>query len=124
DNVSVVVANQDVVGQGFVLSGTIVSVVADVNGTATTLTGPSLEKFVADATWTVYLPNGNLSSYTGVSNFTTGDAQYFAVDAGSLATITVTFSDLQQAVVTLQLTIAELCNNGGPSPQTLTFQVH
>jgi len=124
DNVSVVVANQDVVGQGFVLSGTIETVVADVNGTATTLSGADLARFVAAAIWTVYLPNGNLSSYTGVSNFTTGDAQYFAVDAGSSASVTVGFSDSYQAVVTLQLTVAELCNNGGPAPRTLTFQVH
>lgn len=123
DNLSVTVANQDFIAHGYVLSGTIVSVVANVNGVPTQLTGAALVQFEENATWTALLPNGNTTTYAGVGNFSEPGGQYFAVDAGATAVGTVTFADTQQAVVTIDLTVAELCNEGGPGPQHQRFTI-
>ncbi len=123
DNLSLTVANQDLVGHGYVLSGTIQNVVADLNGRPTQLSGSALLAFEANATWVVLLPNGNTTTYSGVGNFSLPGAQYFGIDAGASATAVVTFSDSQQAVVTILLTVNALCGEGGPGPQSTPFTV-
>lgn len=122
-NLSLAVANHDFIGHGYVLSAGIVSVVATVDGNLTQLSGASLAAFEANATWTVHLPNGNTSTYAGLGNFSEPLVQYFGVDGGSSRTVALTFSDTQQAVVTIDLTVGQLCNGLGPSSASQRFTI-
>ena len=123
DNMTLSVENQDLIGHGYVLSGSISMVVAYVKGNLTQLSGPQLLAFEANATWTVSLPNGNTTTYFGVGNFSVPPLQYFPIDAGKTATAQVTFSDVQQAVVTLDLSVGELCNSGSTGTQSQRFTI-
>jgi hypothetical protein len=123
DNVSLTTVNQDEISHGYLVSGTITSVVATVGGKPMELTGPALAAFEANSTWRVYLPNGNTSNFTGAGAFSEPTDQYFALDPGGSANVTVTYLNSQPAVVTLSVTVAELCNGGGPAPQSVKVTI-
>ncbi|MCI4362035.1 MAG: site-2 protease family protein [Thermoplasmata archaeon] len=115
DNTTVSVDNKDLVAHGYVLAGSIVSVTGSVNGTTQTLTGPELASFLANSTWQVTLPNGNVTAFGGTGSFSVPSAEYSQVNAGDRGTFTVVYTNVQQASVTATLTVEELCS-GPASP--------
>jgi membrane-associated protease RseP (regulator of RpoE activity) len=123
DNVSVSVINQDVVDHGFLVSAEVLSaVVAAGNGTMV-LNASELASFEANSTWTVYLPNGNVTTYALHGSFSIPPEQYFVVPAGDTAPVTITYSNPHQATVQLVVSIAEICSEGGPAPISTQFSV-
>ncbi len=124
DNVSVTVVNHDVVPHGYLISGSIRSVIGQVNSSNQTFDPTHLLRFFANSTWTVHLPNGNVSSFSGAGTFQVPASEFFALDAGASTGITVTFSNSQQAVVQLAITVSELCSQGSAGPVTTEFAIH
>ncbi|MCI4333793.1 MAG: site-2 protease family protein [Thermoplasmata archaeon] len=115
DTTSVLVNNRDVVAHGYVIEGAIVSVTGPVNGTTQTLSGALLASFLANSTWQVTLPNGNVTAFGGSGTFAVPAAEYSQVNDSSSASFTVVYTNIQQASVTATLTVEELCS-GPASP--------
>ena len=119
DNLSVTVSNDDVIAHGFLLEGSIVSV--RLNNSTVLTTPGELAPYSHNATWTVYLPNGNVSTYSATGLFFTPGGQYFTIDSGNQSKVTVTYSNTQAGTVILELTVTEICNSGGPGPVSTKF---
>jgi len=115
DNTSVMAVNHDLVAHGYTLRGTIQVVTASINGTTGPLTGAALAAFLANSTWTVVLPNHNVTVVSHSGSFEVPAADYSALDAGASGTFFVTYKNSQQASVQASLTVDELCSAGGPS---------
>jgi len=113
DNVTLVVANHDVVPHGFNLSASTASVVATVNGSSVPLNGASLAYFEQNSSWTITLPNGTSFSGSGAGHFSTPGGVYFAVDAGGTATVHLLYLNHERGVVTIVLEFDQLCASGG-----------
>lgn len=114
DNLSFGVSNGDLVGHAYVLSATVTRVVElQVNSTAP-LSGPALSAFLANSTWTLHLPNGNLSVVSGNGTFTLPRAGYSEIGAGSVGKFVLTYANRAQASVTVDVVVTQLC----PLPST------
>ncbi len=120
-NLSLTLVNQDVVTYGFLLSGKVTAVVADVNGSAQPLDPAEFQAFVANSSWTVTTPNGNESSFPTTASFTLSEAEYTAVAPNHNATFLVAYSNPEQATVYIELTALALCSSG--SSQSATYLV-
>lgn len=120
-NVSLTIDNLDFVPHGFYVSGTIETVLGTVDNRSTTLNGSELASFEANSSWTILLPDGNVSMLTGTGGFDLPGASYFSVSGGDSATATVSFSDSESAVVVLEITVNELCTGSPPTSHTSTF---
>jgi peptidase M50-like protein len=120
DNLTLSVANHDLISHGYLLSGTIESVISTVNNSSQTLSGADLNAFLANSTWTVHLPNGNVSAFAGGS-FAVPSADYFSIGSGDSTVVTVTYSNTAQGVVLLDLTVGELCAGSAVQPITTPF---
>lgn len=125
DTASLTVTNHDLVAHGFLFSGTIQSVVATVNGSSQPLTGAALDAFERNSTWTLELPNGNTTVFQG-GGFSVPGAQFSTVaGSGGVGRLTIDYTNSQQATVTFQVVVEELCTpSGGPSPQPYGFTAH
>jgi peptidase M50-like protein len=123
DNLTLTVVNQDEVPHGFVFSGAIQSVTASINGKNQVLNQSALEAFEANSSWVVHLPNGNSTRFVGGAWAAPMD-QYTMLGAGGSARLNVTFSNVaQQAAVTVDVTVSELCAYGGPGPQSNSYMI-
>ncbi|MCI4351046.1 MAG: site-2 protease family protein [Thermoplasmata archaeon] len=123
DNLTLTVVNQDLIGHGFVFSGSIVSVTASVGGRNQVLNQTALTAFQKNSTWTVFLPNGNETRFVG-GYWAAPIGQYTTLDAGDSARLNVTFANLaQQAAVTVAITVSELCTTNGPAPQSYSYMI-
>jgi membrane-associated protease RseP (regulator of RpoE activity) len=123
DNLTMTVVNQDHVAHGFIFSGLIVSVTASINGKNQVLNQTAFSAFEANSTWTVFLPNGNTSRFVGGA-WAASPGEYTPLDAGRSGKLNVTFANLaQQAAVTLDITVSELCTSAGPAPQTYSYMI-
>ncbi|MCI4361427.1 MAG: hypothetical protein L3J91_06945, partial [Thermoplasmata archaeon] len=118
DNLSLTVVNGDVIAHGYLLSGTVESVIATVGNASETLSGPALASFLKNSTWTVHLPNGNVTSYTQSGTFSAPASEYFTLAASASTVVTVTYSNTNQGVVVVDLAIGELCPEMGIAPIT------
>jgi membrane-associated protease RseP (regulator of RpoE activity) len=120
DQVNVSFQNEGGASFGFLLSGRVTSAVGvPPNSTeAQPLTGPALQQFLANDSWTVLLPNGNTTSFAGTGNFTVPNGEYSAIGEGSQGTFRIQFADSRQATVVVQFALSTLCVSGTPS-QTL-----
>ena len=123
DNLSVTIANQDLGSHGYLVSATITSVGSSNGSGPPTYNRSELAAFAANSTWTVHLPNGNVSTFPGVPEFAMSSPAYFVVDGGGSATVTVTFSYPYAAVVLIDVTISELCSGGPPVASSSSFTI-
>lgn len=126
-NLSFTVADTDEVGHGFTFNGSILRVVGSVgNGTSQPLNGSALANYLANSSWVVHLPNGNVTWFNGSGAFTIPGSEYVSVDAGRSATWSVTYSNPVQATVTLMLAATEVCAGafGGPGPMNQEYTVY
>jgi membrane-associated protease RseP (regulator of RpoE activity) len=112
DNLSVTVVNHDLVPHGYLVSGTIDSVISTVDNVSQTLSGSELAAFEANSTWTVHLPNGNVSSFSGAGTFQVPSSEFFTLSPSTSTDVTVTYSNTAVGVVLLEITVGELCSNG------------
>jgi hypothetical protein len=120
-NVSLTIDNLDFVSHGYYVSGTIQTVYGTVDNRSMALNGSDLQAFEANSSWTLRLPDGNVSTFTGTGGFDLPGASYFPVDGGDTGTATLSFSDTESAVVVLQVTVNELCSGSPPSSHSSTF---
>jgi len=116
DNLTVTIINHDLVSHGYVISGTIDSVISTVNNVSQTLSGSQLAGFLANSTWTVHLPNGNVTSYTEAGSFAVPTSEFITLASSASAVVTVTYSNTAEGVVLLELTVGELCESGIANP--------
>lgn len=126
-NLSFTVADTDSAGHGFTFNGSVVRVVASTgNGTSQPLSGPALASYLANSSWVVRAPNGNVTWFNSSGAFTVPAADYAAIDAGRSATWTVTFANPVQATVTVLLYASEVCAGafGAPGPMDQVYTVY
>jgi membrane-associated protease RseP (regulator of RpoE activity) len=109
DNLSFAIANGDILPHAYIVSGSVERVTMQQNGSSTVLSGPALAGFLANSTWVVTSPNGNVSTFSGTGSFSLPHAAYGKIDPGASGQYTVAFFNTQQATVTLDLVATQLC---------------
>src|SRR4029077_2067130 len=122
DNLTLTLQDQDLVPYGYTLSGKVTAVVASVNGSTPPLGPAAYDAFVANSTWTVYAPNGNVSTFPGTGAFSLASSQYTTLQPGQNATFRVLYTNPAQATVIVQLTARPLCAPSMDS-QSATYQL-
>ncbi len=120
ENLTLRVNNHDLVDHAYLLSATILTVYTSVNGPP--LNASALADFEANTTWTVYLPNGNVSTNVGGS-FALPPGGYFSVPATGSSPLVTTFSNPQAAIVTVELTVNEICSYASGPDQSADFTI-
>ncbi len=123
-NLTVSVANQDAVAHGYLFNASVVKVVRLVNGSTQPLQGAALAEYLANSTWIVSAPNGNVSVFLGQGSFALGTADYSEIAAMTSGVLNVTYENTQQATVTITVTATELCSSGLAGPLQQTFSVY
>jgi Zn-dependent protease len=118
DTITVTVANHDAIVHGFLFSATVRQVVGT---NLTVLTGSALLAFERNATWQLRLPNGSTTTLSGLGNWSLSSSQYSQIDAGASGTLLATFTDTERALVSVDLTISEVCSGPSGGPQTYGF---
>jgi membrane-associated protease RseP (regulator of RpoE activity) len=122
DNTTVSVNNHDLVPHGYVLEGTVTSVTGNINGSTRTLDGAALAAFLANSSWQVTLPNGNVTVFSGTGSFEVPAVEYSTVNSTESATFAINYANLQQAVVSATLTVQELCSGPASPNESVTVQ--
>lgn len=117
DNLSFTVRDGDLVPHAYVLSASVTRVIMDRNGTTVPLTAGLLASYASNSTWIVRDPNGNLSEFSGVGSFTQPRAAYSTVSAEDGAGFTILFENPQQASVTIEVVVTQLCPEPGVGNQ-------
>jgi membrane-associated protease RseP (regulator of RpoE activity) len=112
-NISVTVVDKDVVPRAFLFGGTI-TLVGPTNSNATTpLNGTALADFIQNGTWVVQLSDGSNQTYTGVSNWTLPQSDYFSTTAnGGSAVLRVLYENHEHDFVTVRISANLLCSPG------------
>lgn len=126
-NLSMTVSDTDAVDHAFAFNGSVVRVVGSVgNGSSEPLNGSALAAYLANSSWVVHLPNGNVTWVNGTGAFTLAGADYATVRAGASATLTVTYANPMEATVTVVLFASELCSASisGPGPMSQEYTVY
>jgi membrane-associated protease RseP (regulator of RpoE activity) len=123
-NFSVTVANHDLVPHAYLFNASVLKVVRVVNGTTQPLSGSALSSYLANSTWTLNPPNGNVSVLTGTGSVGLAPSDFSTVDAGAIGTVGVGYSNPLQADVTILLTVTELCAAGLAGPQAEEFTIY
>ena len=124
-NLSVEVVNQDPVPHGFVFSSTIANVSVRSGNSTVYLEGAAFNAWAQNSTWVFHLPDGATFTQSGPSA-SLPSSEYVTIDgtgAGNTATIVVTFSNTQSAVVaTIDWSTNEFCapSTGGSASTTFT----
>ncbi len=125
ENLSVQIVNQDGIPHGYLVNASVVKVVQGGGGAPTQpLQGAQLASYLANSTWVVVLPNGNTTTFTGTGSFALAPSDYAEISAGAGASLNVTYENPQQAVVTITLTVSQICSAGGTGPSAQTFTVY
>jgi hypothetical protein len=122
DNLSLSVANGDLVDHAYLISASIVQVVQTVGGNVTRLNGSALTSFQSNSSWVLTEPNGNTSSFPRAPSFTTARPAYALVGEGATGHFSIEFENLQQAAVTIEIVVTQLCPVPGMG-NTNTWQV-
>jgi membrane-associated protease RseP (regulator of RpoE activity) len=120
DLTTVSVVNHDAVAHGYLLEGSVRSVTAVVNGSAESLQGAALSAFANNSSWQVRLPNGNVTVFGSTGTFEVPSGEYSAVGSGATGTFTVNYTNPEQASVSVQLTVLELCSDGASPTQSVS----
>jgi membrane-associated protease RseP (regulator of RpoE activity) len=123
DNTSVTVVNHDLVSHGYVIRGTVTSVTGNVNGTTQTLDPADMATFLANSSWEVTLPSGNVTVFAGSGTFEVPSNEYSALNASESGTFTVVYANTHQASVALTLTVEELCSGPASSDESVSVQL-
>ncbi len=113
DNLTFAVRDGDLVPHAYILSASVVRVVMDRNGSTEPLTSALLAAYAANSTWIVHAPNGNISEFAGTGAFTEARAAYSEITAGQLSGFSIEFVNPQQASVTIQVVVTQLCPEPG-----------
>ena len=122
DTVNLTIQNRDTLPHGYLLSGTVRSVIAATPGGTQPLTGANLTAFLANSTWTVQLPNGTLLATAGSGELRLPSTIYVALAAGDSATYRIGYANSAQATVDIELTVSLVCAGSfGAAAQQFAF---
>ena len=113
DRLSFTVQDQDLIEHAYILNASVAAVTTSSNGTTLPLSGPALAEFEANSTWAVQQPNGNVSYFNDTAGFSLPRAAYSSISSGGRAEFVVTFSNSEQASVTVYLDVTQLCPIAG-----------
>ncbi len=117
--VNLSVQDQDAFAHAYLVSGTVIA----VYNTSGQLTGPALQSFLANTSWTASLPNGNVTTSNGTGAFSSPASQYFSVAAGDSVLVPVEFTSAVSAVVTINIEVEQLCSGGPPISHSVQFTI-
>lgn len=118
--INVTVSNHDPVTHGYGLSASITAVIL----TSGPLTGSGLSAFLANSSWTITLPNGNVTTFDGVGNWTLPSAQFLTLRADGSGTLLVLYTNTAQATVEISFTATQYCNEASTGPSTQSVQIY
>jgi hypothetical protein len=122
-NVSLDIANHDVVNRGYSIESTITQVVTNTGGTIGPLNGSALQQYEANSTWIVHLPDGRTVTYGGTASFAFNSTTFVQIGSGGSASVIVTYLNPEAGAVTYELTVTELCAPGGIGTESAHFTV-
>jgi len=121
--INVTVSNHDPVPHAYGVSATVTQVVLQSATNQTgPLTGPALAAFLANSTWTVVLPNGNVSTFPGVGTWSLASTQFLSLPLDTSGTIEITYTNPQAATLEVAFVASQYCNESGggaSGPQTV-----
>ncbi len=118
--INVTVINHDEVPHAYSVTANISSVVL-ANSTGP-LVGPALQAFLANSSWSIALPNGNITTFEGVGSWTLPSTQYLSLPLEGTGVIRVTYTNTEAASLEVTFYASQYCNEAltGPSgPQTV-----
>ncbi|MFZ0831255.1 MAG: site-2 protease family protein [Thermoplasmata archaeon] len=110
-SINATVVNHDQVQHAYGLTAAVVQVT--VNVSAGPLSGPALSAFLANSSWTIVLPNGNLTTFTGVGTWSLPSTEFLALPAGQSGILHITYTNPQAASLEMGFTASQYCNEAG-----------
>ena len=119
-DIRVTVENHDQVTHAYSIFANVTEVI--LQNTSGPLIGPGLSAYLANSTWTIVLPNGNVTMIGGVGSWSLPSRQFLTLPMDSAGTLNITYTNPQAATLTVTFTASQYCNEsgGGPSsPQTV-----
>jgi len=115
--INVTVSNHDSVTHAYSVSANVTQVILQNTSRGSgPLTGPALAAFLANSTWTVVLPNGNVTSFPGVGFWSLPAAQFLSLTGDRSGTLQVTYTNPQAATLEVAFTASQYCNESGGGP--------
>ena len=128
-NLTLTIHNEDPIAHGFLLTATVTNVTVPTgNGTTANLSLAALASWAANATWTFYLPDGQVVSLLGGS-VTLPGSNYITINAtgGHSASLAVRLTDADSAVTAvgagLSFRTDMLCSPSGGGSATTNLNV-
>jgi membrane-associated protease RseP (regulator of RpoE activity) len=122
-DIRVTVDNRDPVLHAYTIATNVTQVVGqNGSGGPGPLSGAALAAYLANSTWTVALPNGNITYFTGVGAWSLPANDFLALAAYSNGTVLITYTNPVPATLTVAFTAAQFCNESGggsTAPQTV-----
>jgi membrane-associated protease RseP (regulator of RpoE activity) len=119
-DINVTVVNHDEVMHAYSVSANITEVI--LQNTSGPLLGSGLSSYLANSSWTIVLPNGNVTTIHGVGSWTLPSTQFLTLALESSGSLHITYTNPQAATITVDFTASQYCNEvgGGPtSPQSV-----
>lgn len=113
-SINVTVENHDQVLHAYGLTASVTQVI--LQNSSGPVTGSRLASFLANSTWTIVLPNNNITSFVGVGNWTLPSTEYLSLSLDSSATIRMTYTNSEAATLTVTFTASQYCNESGGGP--------
>ncbi len=114
--ISVTVVNHDAVLHAYSVSANITEVI--VNSSQGPLTGPALSAYLANSSWTVAFPNGNITTMTGVGAWSLPSDRFLTLPLDSSGTLHITYTNPEAATITIAFTASQYCNEAGTGPSS------
>jgi Peptidase family M50 len=118
----VTVANHDEVTHAYGLMANVTQVI--LNSTTGPLSGARLSSFLANSSWTVTLPNGNVTTFDGVPNWTLPSDQFLTLPMFASGAVTVVYTNPQPATLEVEFAASQYCNEAGTGMPSQTVQVY
>jgi hypothetical protein len=112
--INVTVSNHDQVTHAYSLSANITGVI--LQNTSGSLSGPGLMSYLDNSSWTIVLPNGNVTTFDGVGSWTLPSDQYLALPMGGSGTLRITYTNPEAATLEVAFTASQYCNESGGGP--------
>lgn len=118
--INLTVANRDEVTHGYGISANITGVI--LRNTSGSLTGPALAAYLRNSTWTVLLPDQNVTTFSGLGAWTLPMAQFLQLESDRAGTVWVTYTNPQAATLFISFSVAQYCDESGGGAATGSVQ--
>jgi hypothetical protein len=109
-SINVNVSNHDQVVHAYNLEANVTQVVLQNSSSSGPLSGPALDAFIDNSSWTIVLPNGNVTTFTGLGAWSLPSTDFLSVPAAQAATIHITYTNPQAATLEVSFVVSQYCN--------------